>query len=222
MIIEKYIRNLIILLVITAVLVVSTTVYTAYSIFYVPADSSITYYASSVTSRLELDNTIPLEEKYAEVFNWQKKHYVGDFNIEQLNFLKEQCDVYDIPIEIMMSIICTESSFMSYSKAKTSTAAGYCSVILGTAKWVYEDLLKYGEYNYNADEHQYLMTTNWKLNIEIGCRFLYCNYWNSNQSWDRAIQKYYGSTNHSENVEYLNRVNKNMRELFDITTINIS
>ena len=159
---------------------------------------------------------IPLEEQYSTVFDWQI--YTGDFGVEQLYFLKEQCDKYEIPMEIMLSIICTESSFRSTAKASTSSASGYCQIIAGTAEWVYEHLLKYGEYD--IDNHQEIMTTNWKLNIEMGCRLMYCLYWNSSESWDIAIQKYHGGSPEN-NIAHLNRVNNNMFDLFAITTSDI-
>lgn len=160
---------------------------------------------------------ITLEDKYTSVFKWQV--YCGDFGVDQLYYLKDQCDKYEIPIEIMLSIICTESSFRSNATASTSSAAGYCQIIKGTAKWVYEDLLKYGDYDIN--NHTEIMTTNWKLNIELSCRLMYCLYWNSNQSWESAIQKYYGSGSDEANLTYLNRVNTNMFDLFGITISDI-
>ena len=157
-----------------------------------------------------------LEEQYASVFAWQV--YTGDFGVDQLYYLNEQCEKYDIPMEIMLSIICTESSFRSYVKASTSSASGYCQVIKGTAKWVYEDLLKYG--TYDVDNHTEIMTTNWRLNMEISCRLMYCLYWNSNQSWESAVQKYYGGGTEA-NLIYLNKVNSNMMDLFNITIADI-
>ena len=162
--------------------------------------------------------TLTLSEKYASVFDWQK--YCGDFGEDQLYFLNTQCEKYNIPMEIMLSLICTESGFRSTAKASSSSASGYCQVIKGTAKWVYEDLLKYGKYD--TTQHTEIMTTNWKLNIEISCRLMYSLYHNNGQSWENAIRKYYGSTTASENDKYLNKVNTNMCELFNLTTANFT
>ena len=164
---------------------------------------------------VEPSNNITLEDKYSSVFEWQV--YTGDFDIEQLYYLETQCSKYEIPMEIMLAIICTESSFRSYAQASTSSASGYCQIIKGTAKWVYEDLLKYG--TYDTDVHRERMTTDWELNIELGCRLLYCLYWNSNASWESAIQKYYGGGTEA-NLIYLNKVNSNMFDLFGMTTSN--
>lgn len=158
-----------------------------------------------------------LEDKYSSVFEWQV--YGGDFGIEQLYFLNEQCEKYEIPMEVMLSLICTESGFHSTAKAKTSSASGYCQIIKSTAQWVYENLLKYG--TYDIDNHTEIMTTNWKLNIEISCRLMYCLYWNNNQSWDNAIRRYYGSTVESDNDTYLGIVNSHMIDLFGITTADL-
>lgn len=170
----------------------------------------------SDTTTIEIHTEPTLEEKYISVFEWQI--YTGDFGIDQLYYLKSQCDKYEIPMEIMLSIICTESSFRSTAKASTSSAAGYCQIIKGTAQWVYEDLLKYGEYD--IDNHIETMTTNWKLNIELACRLMYCLYWNANQSWEVAIQNYHGGSTDA-NLTYLNRVNTNMKELFSMTISDI-
>ena len=159
--------------------------------------------------------TISLETRYNSIFEWQK--YCGDFGMEQLIFLNEQCVKYEIPVEIMLALICTESSFRSDARASTSSASGYCQIIRSTAQWIYEDKLGYGTYDiYN---HEAIMTTNWRLNIEIACRLIYCLYWNSDQSWDIAIQKYYGGSEQACLI-YLNTVNKNMSELFNLTTKN--
>lgn len=159
-----------------------------------------------------------LVEKYRSVFAWQI--YGGDFRKEQLFFLKEQCDKYGIPMELMLSLICTESSFRSDAKAETSTASGYCQIIKSTAEWIYEDKLHYGEYD--VENHREIMTTNWKLNIEISCRLISCLYYNNAQSWTDAIKKYYGSTNDVDNIIYLNKVNHNMIDLFNITIYDLT
>ena len=167
-------------------------------------------------SKITSDNTMPdinanddeLNTKYRSVFDWQK--YCGDFESEQLYYLNDQCKKYDIPIEIMLALICTESGFQSDATSGVSSAAGYCQVIRSTAEWVYEDLLQYGQYN--TTNHTKIMTTNWKLNIEIGCRLMYQLY-RGYGSWELAIQRYYGSDTES-NLVYLDKVNSNMYELF--------
>ena len=117
-------------------------------------------------------------------------------------------------MEIMLSIICTESGFRSYAKASTSSASGYCQIIKSTAKWIYEDKLQYG--TYDADNHVSIMTSNWKLNIEISCRLMYSLYYNNGKTWENAVKRYYGSTSASENEKYLNKVNSNMNDLFNM------
>ena len=151
-----------------------------------------------------------LEDKYASVFAWQTS--ISDFGTEQLYFLKEQCDKYEIPMEIMLSIICNESSFRSYAVSDSDTgAAGYCQITTKAGEWVYESLLKYGEYD--TENHVNIMTTDWRLNIEMGCRIIYCWYWNSNESWEGAVKRYYGRSDDW----YLNRINSCMNELFGMT-----
>jgi hypothetical protein len=170
------------------------------------------------TETIDTPEIITLEEMYDSVFKWQK--YSGDFGVEQLYFLKDQCNKYNIPMEIMLSIICTESGFRSDAKAKTSSASGYCQIIRGTAEWIYEDKLHYGEYD--VTNHREIMCTNWKLNIEISCRLVSCLYQNNGQSWENAIKKYYGSTNETDNIKYLNKVNNNMNDLFNIVVSDLT
>lgn len=158
-------------------------------------------------------NTISLKEKYNSVFTWQK--YGGDFGVEQLEYLNTQCEKYDIPMEIMLSVICQESGFRSNAKATTSSASGYCQIIKGTAKWMYEDWLRYGTYDVN--NHREIMTTNWELNLEIACRYMAWLYKYKGNTWENAIKGYYGSTSASENEAYLNKVNGRMTELFGLT-----
>jgi hypothetical protein len=184
--------------------------------------SNTTIETTSTTETTIVENEfnpveISLEEKYSSVFAWQV--YGGDFGVEHLYFLNEQCEKYDIPMELMLAIICTESGFRSNAKASTSSASGYCQIIKSTAKWIYEDKLHYGTYDVN--NHREIMCTNWKLNIEISCRLMKCLYANNSQSWEKAVKKYYGSTSESANSTYLNKVNSNMSELFDMTTIDL-
>lgn len=154
--------------------------------------------------------------EYNSVYLWQV--YGGDFGEDQLAFLQEQCSKYNIPMEIMLSIICTESGFRSNAQSKISSASGYCQVIKGSAKWVYEDLLKYG--TYDIENHSTIMTTNWKLNIEIGCRIIYCWYWNCDESWELAIRRYHGGSVDDMDT-YLNTVNRHMFELFGLTVTDL-
>jgi hypothetical protein len=148
---------------------------------------------------------------YHSVFEWQK--YSGDFKEEQLFFLYEQCKKYEIPMELMLSIICTESGFRSDAKAPTSSASGYCQILKSTAEWIYEEKLHYGSYDVN--NHVEIMTTDWRLNIEISCRLMYSLYYNNGKSWETAVKYYYSKTD-PNNIKYLNTVNSKMIELFDI------
>lgn len=207
--------------------IILTFVVTSFIIYSINTANTVKVYTSSSFNdtpivikkpvpETELKTTkITLEEKYKPVFDIQTTF--GDFGVEQIYFLNEQCEKYDIPMEIMLSIIYTESSFRSTAKSSTSTASGYCQIIKGTAEWIYEDLLKYGDYD--IENHTKIMTTDWKLNIEMSCRYMYCLYWNADQSWDRAIQNYHNSKDTT--FAYLNTVNKNMNMLFGITTVDI-
>lgn len=168
---------------------------------------------SKTTESSTIVNTVvekTLEEKYASIFDYQV--YGGDFGVEQLYYLNAQCEKYNIPVEIMLSIICAESTFESSAKSPISSASGYCQVLVGSAKWVYEDLLNYGIYD--VSEHTKTMSNNWKLNIEMGCVILdfFYNYYD--QSWVTAVREYHGGSIEEENAYHI-RVNSLMCELFN-------
>ena len=159
-----------------------------------------------------VDESIILETVYSSVFKWQI--YNGDFETEQLYVLEKYCNLYDIPIEIMLSVICCESSFTSTVLSDYSTAAGYCQILGSTAKWIYEEKLKYGEYD--IDNHDEIMTTNWELNIELGCYLMRFNYDYHGNTWESALKRYHGSKIPEQNEKYLNKINTRMDELFNM------
>ena len=174
---------------------------------------------TDVTESEYSEYELQLIEKYNAVFEWQR--YSGDFSYEQLFYLDNLCTNYDIPLELMLSIICTESGFRSYAKASSSTASGYCQILKMTAKDIYEKMLKYG--TYDTENHRDIQCTNWQLNLEMGCRYIYwCNTYYGGDTWEAAVMKYHGSTNHESNEIYLNTVNQKMSELFGIEVADLT
>lgn len=213
-----------ILIILIVLLVIATIIYCCITIYNSHSNTNENKHQkddiqrpSNISKTKDTSNNVSLKNKYKSVFEWQV--YTGDFGEDQLQYLNTQCIKYDIPMEIMLSIICTESSFRSTAKATTSSASGYCQVTKGTAKWIYEDKLNYGVYD--IDNHTEIMTTNWELNMEISCRYMYYLYHNSNKSWELAVQKYYGSSNSEDNIMYLNKVNTNMNDLFGMNISDI-
>ncbi len=158
-----------------------------------------------------------LDVKYAAVYEWQKWYDDQDFGSEQMLYLYECCQTYDIPMEFMLALIATESSFRSGAEASTSSATGYCQVTKGTAEWVYEDLLRRG--TYDVDNHRELMK-NWKLNMDISTKLVSWLY-NRWGSYEMAAQRYYGSTSDSANAAYADRIDVRMTELFNMTIADI-
>lgn len=162
-------------------------------------------------------NSAKLEDVYDTIFIWQRTHYVGDFKVEHLYYLNSVCERYDIPMEIMLSMICLESSFQSTTYHESTNAIGWCQMIPSTAEFIYEKYMKWG--NYNVSNHVKNNKINWKLNLELGCALLKYNYEHSNYSWESAVGKYYGGTKKTQNA-YINRVNTRMYDLFG-TSINM-
>lgn len=158
-----------------------------------------------------------LDAKYAAVYEWQKWYDDQDFGSEQMLYLYECCQTYDIPMEFMLALIATESSFRSGAQASTSSATGYCQVTKGTAEWVYEDLLRRG--TYDIDNHRELMK-NWKLNMDISTKLVSWLY-NRWGSYEMAAQRYYGSTDSVANAAYADRIDARMTELFGMTIADI-
>lgn len=156
-----------------------------------------------------------LEKAYSSIFDWMSDNKKCDFGIDQLYTLAGYCEKYEVPMELMLSIISVESGFVSTALSDYSTAAGYCQIIRGTAEGYYEDKLGYGDYDiYN---HDYIMTTNWELNMELGCAIMKDNYDNNYGSWEHAIYAYHGSSDAGKNAEYFQHINTRLYELFGIS-----
>ena len=154
-----------------------------------------------------------LEKMYTSIAAWQSLNGESDFTFEHLCMLKLCCDKYNVPLEIMLSIICGESSFISTAVSdEGSSASGYCQIIERSAEWMYETVLEYG--TYDADKHQYIMTTDWCLNFEIGCAIMRYNYDTYYNSWEYAIKMYHGHWDPYVNELYFQYINTKMYELF--------
>lgn len=156
-----------------------------------------------------------LEEKYAAIFDWMASNNNCDFGTEQLTVLNEYCEEYEVPMELMLALISHESGFISSAMSDNSTAAGYCQVIKSTAEETFEEDLCYGDYDvYN---HDYIMTSNWALNLEIGVSLMRNNYEENYQSWEHAVYAYHGHHDYNKNLEYFQYINVRMFELFGLS-----
>lgn len=166
---------------------------------------------------IEIDNN--LTEKYSSIFEWMSTNSACDFDANKLAVLNKYCEQYDVPMELMLALICHESSFTSTAMSDDSSASGYCQIIRGTAESIYEDTLQYG--SYDSYNHEYIMTSNWELNLEIGVRYMRTNYEENYHSWEHAIYAYHGGDN-SQNMTYFNNINKRVFELFSISVCDLT
>ena len=178
------------------------------------------------TVQEKISDVIPVEKpvvdelkiKYDTIFRWQSYNNEADFGVEQLHKLNEYCEEFDVPMELMLAIISWESSFESTALSDESTAAGYCQIIRKTAKAMYEDELKLGEYD--GLTHEYTMTNDWELNLRLGCALMRYHNDNNYGSWEFAIHDYHGGTA-EQNTEYFNYINTRLYKLFGISVCDI-
>jgi soluble lytic murein transglycosylase-like protein len=122
-------------------------------------------------------------------------------------------------MELMLAIISYESSFVSSAISDESTASGYCQIVRNTAEYIYENVIDYGEYDVN--NHEYIMTTDWELNLELGCALMRYNR-DQNWSWDYAIYDYHGSSDETENADYFQYINTRLYKLFGISVCDLT
>lgn len=151
----------------------------------------------------KLDTFIMLKTKYSAALEFSSTQ---DFTINELLFLYNTCNEYNVPIEIMLAIYEKESGFYSLAKNKTSTATGYGQLIDSTAKSIYENYLKLGYYD--KSKHRELCVDK-KLNIQLSVRLMKYNIDSYGTYW-KAVERYYGHPNQSLCYEYAKDINKRM------------
>lgn len=153
-----------------------------------------------------IDHISKLKSKYNYALTYSKKFPKADFGINELVYLDNVCNEYNVPIELMLAIYEKESQFYSLAKNKTSTATGYGQLIDSTAKSVYEKMLNFGTYDIN--NHRTIACDK-KLNILMSCRLMKYNI-DSYKTHRAAVEHYYGSKDDAANKAYANSISSLM------------
>lgn len=109
-------------------------------------------------------------EKRSELFDkYEYAIYHGkkrtSFTYSQLELAEEIMEEKGMDANLLLAIAMTESGGNEKSQSTSSTARGFGQFLSGTAKFVYEDLMKAGAYN-----HDYAL--NGKTNIKIMANYL--------------------------------------------------
>lgn len=106
-----------------------------------------------------------LYNKYEYVLTTGPKKDRTDVTYEQIKFGEEKMIERGLDPHLLYSVVSVESRGTEKAKNSKSTATGYCQFLKGTARWVYEDLLKKGTYNHNKALDGY-------INLEMGAEYL--------------------------------------------------
>jgi hypothetical protein len=156
---------------------------------------------SFLINNLDVLNT--LKSKYSAALEFSPTQ---DFGLNELLFLYNTCNEYNVPIEVMLAIYEKESRFYSLAKNKTSTATGYGQLIDSTAKSIYENFLKLG--TYDISKHRELCCDK-ELNIKLSVRLMRYNI-DSCGTIRKAVESYFGHSDMSLRYLYANDINKRM------------
>lgn len=129
----------------------------------------------------------------------------NDINEHTLQVLVDACNQYNVSPDLMLGIIMTESEGHANAKSKSSTATGFCQILRGTGRSIYEDLMRNPKGSYSHD-----MAYNPDLNIVMGVVYVAHLKANYNGNTYKAIQCYRGKSNVSG---YIANINKYTRQV---------
>ena len=124
----------------------------------------------------------------------------NDLNEHYLNTLVNACNRYNVSPDLMLGIIMTESEGHIRARSKSSTATGFCQILKGTGKSIYENLLGNPKGSYDHS-----MAYDGDLNIIMGVAYVADLKRIYRGNTYKAIQCYRGKSNISG---YLSSINK--------------
>jgi hypothetical protein len=122
----------------------------------------------------------------------------NDITADLLETLEESCAEWNVEPDLMLGVIMTESEGHANAKSSKSTATGFCQILKGTGKYVYEDILGNGKGTYNHS-----MAYNPELNIQMGVALM-GTLQRQKGSVYRALQGYRGKSDISGYVKSIN------------------
>ena len=149
-----------------------------------------------------IKDDIKLEDDIKEEFDYviSKKGY--HMNIENVFYLIDTANKYDLDPHFIIGLYQLESGFNPNASNSKSTARGYGQFLHSTAKWVYEDILKKGEY-YSHD-----LAFDPEINIELTCAYLNYLMEQTDGDYMKSLLLYNG---YELGERYYHIIDKNMR-----------
>ena len=145
-------------------------------------------------------------EKRSELFDkYEYAIYHGNkrtsFTYSQLELAEDIMEEKGMDANLLLAIAMTESGGNEKSENSTSTAKGYGQFLRGTAKFVYEDLMKAGTYNHNY-------ALNGSTNIKLMANYL--EYLQGNKSSIYGMIESYRGINNC--TSYMNKINSYLKQ----------
>ncbi len=139
----------------------------------------------------------------------------GDLDEEKIKYIIDKSIQHELDPKIIFTLIFSESSFNSQNKSKNSneSASGYGAITRDAASFVIVNLNK-GQYDYSFEEHRQMMTSNWKLNIDITVQLFdhYYDLYDSDKIFN-AFSRYHGGSTEN-NRKYYDAMEANHKYLF--------
>lgn len=126
-----------------------------------------------------------LYDKYEYILTVGPKKTRTDITYEQIKFGEQEMVKRGLNPHLLYSVISIESKGVEKAKNSKSTATGYCQFLKGTARWVYEDLLKKGKYTHDK-------ALNGFINLEMGAEYLSYLMKSNNGDVYRSLLSYNG------------------------------
>lgn len=121
-----------------------------------------------------------------------------DITYEQLKTVEQLCKEKDIDTDLILSICMVESSGTENAKNGSSTARGYGQILSGTGEYVYEKLMKAGNYDHS-------LAYNGDLNLKMVIEYI--DYLDErNSSLYGVIENYRGDPSDLDN--YITKLDK--------------
>lgn len=125
-----------------------------------------------------------------------------DFTYDEIKYAEDLMEEKGYDPNLLLGIAMVESDGTRDCKNKNSTATGYCQLLSGTAKYVYENMLKEGSY-----DHSYAY--NGKTNLRIAA--MYIEYLVQRKGSLFAVIGGYSGRNAIETYQYIDMMNRRFR-----------
>lgn len=153
-------------------------------------------YTSEASQNEVVEGIENLLDKYSPYLYYYGKR--NDLNAECLYVLETECVKWGLDPYVMLGVIMTESGGNASATNSKSTARGFCQILSGTGKSIYEDTLGHGKGTYNHN-----MAFNPETNLRMGVALL--GSLQKRYGLYNAIQRYRGKSDISGYVASINK-----------------